>query len=82
MDTYEKIIRKHSWRFPKGYPDLNNPKDKEFLISIVEGYLKENEEESFQEFIKRNEIEDLSLDQQKRIYNIASGETKRYKQNK
>ena len=77
MDSIEKIIRENCWKFDKGYPDLNNPKDKEFLFSIIESYLKENEDESFQEFIKRTEIEDLSLDQQKRIYDISQNELKR-----
>jgi len=77
MDSIEKIIRENCWKFDKGYPDLNNPKDKEFLFSIIESYLKENEDEPFQEFIKRTEIEDLPLDQQKRIYNISQNELKR-----
>jgi len=41
MDIFEKIIRDNSWRFPKGYPDVSNPKDKEFLISIVEHVLEQ-----------------------------------------
>jgi len=41
MDIFEKIIRDNSWRFPKGYPDVSNPKDKEFLISIAEHVLEQ-----------------------------------------
>jgi len=41
MDVFEKIIRDNSWRFPKGYPDVSNPKDKEFLISIAEHVLEQ-----------------------------------------
>ena len=77
MDIVEKIIRENCWKFDKGYPDLNNPKDKEFLFSIIESYLKENEDEPFQEFIKRTKIGDLPLDQQKRIYDISQNELKR-----
>lgn len=84
MDTYEKIIRKHSWRFPKGYPDLNNPKDKEFLISIVEGYLKEDENSELQQFIKDEGLENIDPEIQKMIFDIKKKTEKssvtRYKQ--
>jgi len=79
MDPIEKIIRENCWKFDKGYPD--SQEDFLYLKNIIESHIQEQEQdESFLDFVKRNEIEDLSLDQQKRIYNIASGETKRYKQ--
>ena len=28
MDGFDKILKTHGWRFPKGYPDMNDPKDK------------------------------------------------------
>ena len=77
MDSIEKIIRENCWKFDKGYPDLNNPKDKEFLFSIIESHLKENEDESFLDFVKRTEIGDLPSDQQKRIFDISQNELKR-----
>ena len=80
MDPIEKIIRENCWKFDKGYPD--SQEDFLYLKNLIESHIQEQEQdESFLDFVKRNEIEDLPLDQQKRIYNIATGETKRYKQN-
>jgi len=45
MDAFDKILKEHSWKFPKGYPDTNDEADKALLFSIVEGYIKEEEEE-------------------------------------
>lgn len=36
MDIFDKIIQENAWRFPKGYPDIDNPKDKELLFKLVE----------------------------------------------
>ncbi len=36
MDIFEKIIQENAWRFPKGYPDINDPKDKELLFKLAE----------------------------------------------
>ena len=64
MDVFDKILKEHSWKFPKGYPDMNDPKDKEDLFAIVESYkyrLKEDENK-----IKKSDlinlINDLDLD--------------------
>ena len=48
MDILEKIIRENCWRFDKGYPDMDIPKDVALLNEIAEGYkykIKEDEEE-------------------------------------
>jgi len=48
MDILEKIIRENCWKFDKGYPDMDIPKDVALLNEIVEGYkykIKEDEEE-------------------------------------
>jgi hypothetical protein len=47
MDILEKIIRENCWKFDKGYPDMDVPKDVDLLNEIVEGYkykIKEEEE--------------------------------------
>lgn len=44
MDVFDKILKEYSWKFPKGYPDINDEADKSLLFSIVEGYIKEEEE--------------------------------------
>lgn len=46
MDVFDKIIKEHSWRFSKGYPDINIQEDKDMLFSIVRGIVGEQEEES------------------------------------
>jgi hypothetical protein len=66
MDVFDKILKEHSWKFPKGYPDMNDPKDKEDLFAIVESYkyrLKEEEKPTFDkqeliDFIQGVEDED------------------------
>jgi hypothetical protein len=35
MDILEKFIRSVSYKFPKGYPDMNDPKDVELLFQLV-----------------------------------------------
>jgi hypothetical protein len=35
MDIIEKFIRENCWRFPKGYPDINNPEDKALLFELL-----------------------------------------------
>lgn len=46
MDAFDKIIKEHGWRFPKGYPDINDPLEKEALFAIVKGLVKEEEEKT------------------------------------
>lgn len=41
MDVFDKVLKEHSWRFPKGYPDVSNPQDMDKLFNIVNGYLQE-----------------------------------------
>ena len=36
MDIIEKFIRENCWRFPKGYPDINDPEDKKLLFKLLE----------------------------------------------
>ena len=35
MDSIEKFLRNVSYKFPKGYPDINDPKDKERLFEMI-----------------------------------------------
>src|SRR5210317_755769 len=35
MDILEKFIRKVAYKFPKGYPDINNPEDKALLEELI-----------------------------------------------
>lgn len=36
MDIIEKFIRENCWKFPKGYPDINNSEDKRLLFKLLE----------------------------------------------
>ena len=44
MDVIEKIIRDNCWQFPKGYPIMDDPKDKELLNEIISQFIPEQEE--------------------------------------
>jgi len=72
MDIFDKILKEYSWKFPKGYPDMNNPEEKEKLFSIVNNLIKEEEEKGK---ITKNDliklIQDLDLDdnQISKLYN-------------
>ena len=36
MDIFEQFIRDNCWKFPKGYPDINNSEDKRLLFKLLE----------------------------------------------
>ena len=42
MDQFNKFLNDNAWRFPKGYPDLNNEQDILLLESLVSKILNEN----------------------------------------
>ncbi len=35
MDIFDKFFKKFSYKFPKGYPDMNNTQDVFLLESIL-----------------------------------------------
>jgi hypothetical protein len=35
MDALDKFLKQYSYKFDKGYPDMNNPKDKEMLFEFA-----------------------------------------------
>ena len=41
MDQFDKFLNNNAWRFPKGYPDLNNEQDILLLESLVSKILGE-----------------------------------------
>jgi len=63
IDVFDKILKENSWKFPKGYPDINDKEDKDLLESIISSYLSEEEDE-------------VELEDDKEILNIKSGESK------
>ena len=74
MDVFDKILKEHSWKFSKGYPDINIQEDKDLLFSIVKGIVGEQEEETPTKVTKNDLIsliKDLDLDdkQIQKLYN-------------
>ena len=43
MDSLDKFIKSVAWKFPKGYPDINDPKDKTMLLALFEAYTGEKQ---------------------------------------
>jgi hypothetical protein len=41
MDQFDKFIKSVAWKFPKGYPDINSPKDKAMLFELAEDFMGE-----------------------------------------
>ena len=41
MDQFDKFIKSVAWKFPKGYPDINDPKDKAMLFELAENFMGE-----------------------------------------
>ena len=41
MDQFDKFIKSVAWKFPKGYPDMNDPKDKAMLFELAEDFMGE-----------------------------------------
>ena len=41
MDVFDKFLKQYSYKFDKGYPDMNNPKDKEMLFEFTRKLLNE-----------------------------------------
>ena len=44
MDNITKYLHKIAYKFPKGYPDVNNPEEKAMLLEMVEEFISEDEE--------------------------------------
>jgi hypothetical protein len=44
MDILEKFLNNVSYKFPKGYPDMNDPEDVKLLESLVKSYTSEAEQ--------------------------------------
>jgi len=45
MDPLTTFINKVAYKFPKGYPDMNDPKDKEMLFEMITGIIGEGKVE-------------------------------------
>jgi len=61
MDPITKYLNSIAYKFPKGYPDVNNSKDMELLNEMVKGFIKEDEDKITKKDLI-NLINDLELD--------------------
>jgi len=59
MDNLDKFLRKISYKFPKGYPDMNDPNDKALLFELASKVMVEQEEEEKPKISDIDEIKDL-----------------------
>ena len=76
MDALDLFFKKYSYKFPKGYPDLNNEQDIKILRNLLEGLnikLNEAEPQSFENFIK---TKDIKPETQSKVFSILTDEEK------
>ena len=76
MDSLTYFINKVAYKFPKGYPDVNIPEEKEMLIEMVHNLVKEEEADgvvSKEEIIKVLQDEEFTPEQLARILSSVSG---------
>ena len=57
MDNITKYLNNIAYKFPKGYPDMGDPKDKTMLFEIINNLIKEEEEVDIEEL--RTNLESL-----------------------
>lgn len=82
MDVFDKIIKEHGWKFPKGYPDINNPLERNQLLELAKSLandkinsLSENSE-TYDATIKNAlKVEDIPLSKNKYQFNGQGGST-------
>ncbi len=76
MDIITKYLNNIAYKFPKGYPDVNDSKDMELLNEMVKDFIKEDEADgvvSKEEIIKVLQDEDFTPEQLARILSSVSG---------
>ena len=61
MDIITKYLNNIAYKFPKGYPDINDSKDMELLNEMIKGFIKEDEDKITKKDLV-NLINDLDLD--------------------
>ena len=66
MDNITKYLNKIAYKFPKGYPDVNNPEEKALLFEMFNKLIEQEEEstlskEDIIDIIKSNEYTDKQL---------------------
>ena len=76
MDVFDKILKEHSWKFPKGYPDINDEADKALLFSLVQEHLLTENSEVYDSTIKNAlDVEEIPVTDSKYQWNSKGGST-------
>lgn len=60
MNVVDKLVKEWAWRCDKGYPDINNPKDKQVLNNLLKEW-KIEEKESFFKKIQEVDKEEVTV---------------------
>ena len=58
MDNITKYLHKIAYKFPKGYPDMGDPKDKDMLFELIKTVIEAEEEV---EITKINQFQNLRV---------------------
>ena len=53
MDSIDKFLKLYSYKFDKGYPDMDNPRDKEMLFEFAYKLTEQEEEEKLEDKLIR-----------------------------
>jgi len=82
MDIIEKFIRENCWRFPKGYPDINNQEDRKLLFELLKKEQLQEEEQqaySYEDLMKLIQTKKDSLDPKfiQKLYHTIEGKGQR-----
>jgi hypothetical protein len=79
MDIFDKFLKEVSYKFPKGYPDVNDSKDMEMLKSLMEEYISEKQvlkegSEVYDNTIKRAlDVDEIPRSKNKYQWNGSGG---------
>lgn len=70
-DIFDKFLKQYSYKFDKGYPDVNNSKDKEKLFELVNSLIEQEEEKKLTKNDLISLIKNLDLDDKQivKLYN-------------
>ena len=60
MDTFDLFFKKYAYKFPKGYPDINDEADKKLLFELIYKIIPESE---FKTPVSE-EIENINTDEE------------------